>query len=904
MANTKITELTAVTALAATDVFPVVDVSASTTKKVSVKNLLRNAPDGSAGAPSIANAGDQDTGIYFPAANSVGVSTDGTQRLVIDNSGRVLVGTASGFDSSASAILQLKPPVNTTPVLALARNDSTITNDNNLGQIAFYSLHDDVTVKGARISAFASQDHSATARGTDLAFATTAEDTAGNPTERMRLDSSGRLLIGTSISPSGGNSHAQNAPLLVQGRIGSDADSGRINLQRGSAASNGSSIGTISFTDNSNNAYARLEVEADGSTGSGNYPGRIKFLTTANGASSPTERVRIDRDGAVKIGGTLPSSPNIILQANGNYEGKGQISISPAGIASTIFQAIDNGSVTYTISRDGSVRQKGSVVSSSTNAEEDTLYIGGSLLGDYGGLQAIRPQGTTSLNTKDVFIGGHGNTHTSKIFADGSATFSGKLHVQPGSSGGATASGGADDLIVENSTNTGISILTADGNKTTSLFFGNATDSLGAAVRWNHDSNQMQIGPDKAGAHLRFNSGDGAEAARIDSSKRLLVGQTSTSAASTLLLENNSLGTSRQGILLLARGEATPSNGDALGTFVFTAGNHDPAVEINARRDGGTWTAGSSQPTRLEFSTAANSSASPTERLRISSSGRVGIGATDVNAPLEVRNSSALQIRTSTGTGNYWEFGRDSSTGDFFLADDGLGTVVAVDQVTGAVGIGTATPAFTEGNGLRIEDASRATLRLQDTGAHGFEISASSDEAKFRTMNNKRFVFANSSNTELLRITGTGIAFNGDTAGANKLNDYEEGTFTPEFAGATTAGTYTYGSRTGHYTKIGDMVNVTIVLSNINTSTAGTGDINITGLPFTSANNSSFACGSVILDQFNVSGSTRSLAVRNTPNTAILAIHEIRDSLTDDIMEVGGKLTNFADILCTITYRV
>ena len=68
----------------------------------------------------------------------------------------------------------------------------------------------------------------------------------------------------------------------------------------------------------------------------------------------------------------------------------------------------------------------------------------------------------------------------------------------------------------------------------------------------NHDSNQMQIGPDKAGAHLRFNSGDGAEAARIDSSKRLLVGQTSTSAASTLLLENNSLGTSRQGILLLA----------------------------------------------------------------------------------------------------------------------------------------------------------------------------------------------------------------------------------------------------------------------------------------------------------------------------------------------------------------
>ena len=68
--------------------FPVVDVSASTTNKVSVEDLLRNAPDGTAGSPSIANAGDQDTGILFPADNSVGVSTGGT-RLVIDGSGRV-----------------------------------------------------------------------------------------------------------------------------------------------------------------------------------------------------------------------------------------------------------------------------------------------------------------------------------------------------------------------------------------------------------------------------------------------------------------------------------------------------------------------------------------------------------------------------------------------------------------------------------------------------------------------------------------------------------------------------------------------------------------------------------------------------------------------------------------------
>ena len=127
--------------------------------------------------------------------------------------------------------------------------------------------------------------------------------------EAARIDSSGRLLIGTSTSPSGGDSHAQKAPLLIQGRIGSDADSGRINLQRGSAASNGSSIGSISFTDSSNNIYARIESFGDATPGTDDYPGRITFSTTADGASSVTERMRIDRLGRVLIGSGAISSP-------------------------------------------------------------------------------------------------------------------------------------------------------------------------------------------------------------------------------------------------------------------------------------------------------------------------------------------------------------------------------------------------------------------------------------------------------------------------------------------------------------------------------------------------------------------------------------------------------------------
>ena len=84
MANVKITELTAATALAGTDVLPIVDVGADATKKVSVSDLLRNLPDGTASAPALAFADDQNTGVLSPGDNSLAFATSGTQRLVID----------------------------------------------------------------------------------------------------------------------------------------------------------------------------------------------------------------------------------------------------------------------------------------------------------------------------------------------------------------------------------------------------------------------------------------------------------------------------------------------------------------------------------------------------------------------------------------------------------------------------------------------------------------------------------------------------------------------------------------------------------------------------------------------------------------------------------------------------
>ena len=96
---------------------------------------------------------------------------------------------------------------------------------------------------------------------------------------RLNVTPNGYILLGTNSEPSGGDAHSRNARLLIHGRVGNAADSGRINLQRGSSASNGSSIGSLTFTDNGNNAYARIETLDDAAPGTDDYPGRIVFST-------------------------------------------------------------------------------------------------------------------------------------------------------------------------------------------------------------------------------------------------------------------------------------------------------------------------------------------------------------------------------------------------------------------------------------------------------------------------------------------------------------------------------------------------------------------------------------------------------------------------------------------------
>jgi hypothetical protein len=125
--------------------------------------------------------------------------------------------------------------------------------------------------------------------------------------ERARIDSSGRLLVGTSDG-SGGVSK-----LIVQGASnGSAVGVAQISYDGLASAGlgAGTDIGYLRFTDQGSNSgvFAQITATADATTGAGDYPGRLVFSTTADGASSPTERLRITSAGLVGIGTSSPQS--------------------------------------------------------------------------------------------------------------------------------------------------------------------------------------------------------------------------------------------------------------------------------------------------------------------------------------------------------------------------------------------------------------------------------------------------------------------------------------------------------------------------------------------------------------------------------------------------------------------
>lgn len=118
--------------------------------------------------------------------------------------------------------------------------------------------------------------------------------------------------------------------------------------------------------------------------------------------------------------------------------------------------------------------------------------------------------------------------------------------------------------------------------------------------------------------------------------------------------------------------------------------------------------------------------------------------------------------------------------------------------------------------------------------------------------------------SDKVKVTSGGLVLpNASSSDATTLDWYEEGTFTPTIIGETTAGVGTYNVQLGKYTRIGNNICISIYLT-INAHT-GTGNMNITGLPFTNSTVYVFAT-SLTISSLTFSGVPTAVILPSTSN--------------------------------------
>jgi len=232
--------------------------------------------NGTAAAPSIYfKDSGTDTGFYSPGADQVGISTGGTSRLVVEADGDINIDSGGVFYDATNNRLAIGT---TSPSEALTVGSGNVQITG--GQLALGSL-------GSSGLQFINNGTIGTVDSQSLIFRTAA-------TERFRCDTSGRLLVGT-FSAIDTNSKLQ---------IESDTNDKVVLKATSAVANNGSNI----------NWYVGSTWKAaiyggnDASSSS-----VLTFSTTADGASSPTERMRIAQDGrhfTFSAGALTHRSPN------------------------------------------------------------------------------------------------------------------------------------------------------------------------------------------------------------------------------------------------------------------------------------------------------------------------------------------------------------------------------------------------------------------------------------------------------------------------------------------------------------------------------------------------------------------------------------------------------------------
>ena len=272
-----------------------------------------------------------------------------------------------------------------------------------------------------------------------------------------------------------------------------------------------------------------------------------------------------------------------------------------------------------------------------------------------------------------------------------------------------------------------------------------------------------------------------------------------------------------------------------------------------------------------------------TERMRIDSSGNLLVGKTSTSSALTTAGvdlrpegrsfmtrsaGPALYLSRTTSDGNIAEFYKDGTT------------VGSIGNATGTLVVGSP-----DGSGSYLRFGSN---NINPTTSAGALRDAAIDLGK--------------TGGRFKDLYLSGGVYLGGTGAANKLEDYEKGSFTPQI-GDVSGNTGTLTTALGYYTKVGRQVTIVVDMINMDTTAlVSTEQFRIKNLPFSAFTASGGPTFTSIAQVHNIGASGKTIIASIQDQFGYVRLKEADSGLSDYLLVSDIGQSSLADIRFSLTY--